>query len=106
MKRLLTGLLGLMLVAAGAFLLHKGEPDEGPYRYPAEARQEARDFARTIDDPGARERFLRETTGRTKIEHPLEVFGGGVSMTLGIALGLIALRAPDRKNPASLRRAA
>jgi len=106
MKRLLTGLLGVVLLGAGAYLFHTGQPDEGAYRYPAEARQEAREFARTIKDPAARDRFLQETTGRVKVEHRREMFAGGLFTALGFGLALISVRPSGRKSTGILRRAA
>lgn len=102
MKRLATGLLGLVLLGTGTFLAYHGQPVEGPYRYPADARAEAREFARTIKDREARQRFLQETTGRVRIEHPGEIFAGGLLAALGAGLAAAALR-PLRRSDAESR---
>ncbi len=100
MKRWLVGLLGLTMLTIGAHLIISGQPDEGEYRYPRAARDEARSFSRTIKDAEARQRFLEETTGRTKIHHPLELFLGGTLGAAGIAAALIALKWPQQRPPA------
>jgi len=97
MKRLGIGLLGLVLLGTGTFLAYNGQPHEGPYRYPADARAEARDFARTIKDGEARQRFLQETTGRVRIEHPGEIFAGGLLAAIGAGLAVAALHPLRRK---------
>jgi len=106
MKRLVMGLVGLAMLGLGAYLLVTGQPEEGPYRYPADARAEARDFADRISDPAARKRFLDETTGRTKIEHPSDIFLGSILSALGLGLSLASLRRREPKNPFSVKQAA
>lgn len=97
MKRLAIGLLGLILLGAGAFVAYHGQPEQGAYRYPAEPRAEAREFARTIKDREARRRFLEETTGRIRITHPGEIFAGGLLAAVGAGLAIAALRPVQRR---------
>ncbi len=106
MKRFLMGIVGLALIGVGVYLLVNGQPDQGPYRYPAAARAEARAFADRINDPAARRRFLEETTGRTKIEHPRDIFLGSIMATLGLGLSLASLRRREPKVLPSVERAA
>jgi hypothetical protein len=106
MKRLLMGLAGLAMLAAGFHCFVIGQPDEGAYRYPAEARAEARAFAERIKDPAARRRFLDQTTGRVEIEHPREILFGGVLSGIGLGLALASLRRRETKVPRSEKRAA
>jgi hypothetical protein len=106
MKRLLIGLVGLASAGVGIHLLVIGQPDEGAYRYPAAAREEARTYAARIADPAARRRFLEETTGRVKIEHPREILAGSVLAASGLGLSLASLRRRERRTPPAMKQAA
>ncbi len=91
MRNWLVFILGIFTLACGGILIKGAQAVEGNYRYPRAARVEARQFARTIQDPEERQAFLNDTTGKVMIEHPKKLFAGGILVTVGFGMTLGSL---------------